>query len=61
MSRFNFFGNISGENVVINGNDVIINGKQVNNPGGKEGAKRLMKSKKPQPKSRNYMLQVTYG
>ena len=37
MSRFNFFGNISGENVVINGNDVIINGKQVNNPGGKEG------------------------
>lgn len=37
MSKFNFFGNISGENVVINGNDVIINGKQVNNSGGKEG------------------------
>lgn len=36
MSKFNFFGNISGENVVINGNDVIINGKQVNNPGGKK-------------------------
>lgn len=60
MSRFNFFGNISGENVVINGNDVIINGKQVNNPGGKEG-KEIDEIKKPQPKSRNYMLQVTYG
>lgn len=34
MSKFNFFGNISGQNVIINGDDIIINGKQVNNPGG---------------------------
>lgn len=30
MSKFNFFGNISGQNVSINGED-IINGKHVNN------------------------------
>lgn len=34
MSKFNFFGNISGQNVIINGNDITINGKHVNNPGG---------------------------
>lgn len=34
MSKFNFFENISGQNVIINGDDIIINGKQVNNPGG---------------------------
>lgn len=31
MSKFNFFGNISGQNVSINGEDIIINGKHVNN------------------------------
>lgn len=30
MSKFNFFGNISGQNVIINGDDIIINGKHVN-------------------------------
>ncbi len=33
MSKFNFFGNISGQNVIINGDDIIINGKHVNNTG----------------------------
>lgn len=33
MSKFNFFGNISGQNVSINGEDIIINGKHVNNTG----------------------------
>ena len=31
MSKFNFFGDISGQNVSINGEDIIINGKHVNN------------------------------
>lgn len=33
MSKFNFFGNISGQNVIINGDDITINGKHVNNTG----------------------------
>ena len=33
MSKFNFFGNILGQNVIINGDDIIINGKHVNNTG----------------------------
>lgn len=60
MSRFNFFGNISGETSLLMEMMLLLMVSKLITPVVKR-AKRLMKSKKPQPKSRNYMLQVTYG
>lgn len=59
MSKFNFFGNISGQNVIINGDDIIINGKHVNNTG--DTGEEINEIRKAPSKSRNCMLQVTYG
>lgn len=59
MSKFNFFGNISGKmsvlmerTLLLTVNMLIIPIAMVN---------RLTKSEKPLQKLKNYMFQVTYG
>lgn len=59
MSKFNFFGNISGQNVSINGEDIIINGKHVNNTD--SNGEQIDEVRKALQKLKNYMFQVTYG